>query len=511
MSSFRSRAAAAVVGSIALSVLASACGTSSTNQGVSANKADLVLGMEADIPSWDPAKLLPGSVAWASQAVYDTIFSCDAQGNVRPDIAQSYAFTNNNTKLTLHIRPGMKFSDGAPVDAQAVAANLEHAAKSPGGATFLPGAKATATDTSTVVVTVPQPTPYLVTNLCGGGSSVADPKVLASGQLNTTPMGSGPYVYDKADSIPGSTYVFTKNSANWNANQYPYQRITLKVLADRTARLNALITGQIAGAVTDASTFTQLKPAGLQTVTQQGEWAGLLIEDRQGKIIPALGNLNVRRAINMVFDKAQIAQKLYQGHAEQTDQIFRKGSPAYIPGLKDPYPFDLTQAKKLMAAAGYANGFSVQIPFLPGFGLDPAMPIVLQGLKALNINATESTLSGTNALLDLLSGKYPIIFWPLGNHGDSRLDIASDIVSSGIWNTAKVSDPKIDQLWQTILTSQGQPSVQAQQQLNQYVIDQAWFAPWVYVDSFFAYNPKQLSITTDSDINQLAPNLSDFQ
>ncbi|MEV6313563.1 ABC transporter substrate-binding protein [Streptomyces sp. NPDC051840] len=475
------------------------------------SKDNLVLGLEMDIPGWDPAKLLPGSVQWASDAVYDTIFTCDEVGNISPNIAKSYEFTDNNTKLTLHLRDGMKFSDGTELDGSAVKTALEYQVNSPGGKSFLPGVKVSSPDAETVVLTTPEPKSYLTTIMCMSSGAIASPEYLKSKKRDVAPVGSGPYRYDAAASKPGAVYVLTKNPDHWNADHYPYKKITLKVLGDRTARINALKTGQISGAITDASALSQLKSSGLKSVTQHGQWAGLLITDRKGKTVPALGDVRVRRAINMVFDKTAIAQKLYQGQAQPTPQIFRENSTAWIDGIKDPYPYDLTAAKKLMADAGYADGFSVEIPFIAGTGHDTAMPVVLQGLKELNIKAKQVTLSGSNALLDVLSGKYPIIFWPLGNHGDSRLTIDGALLPTSAWNTHKVADPTIDRLWQTILTSKGEKADTAQREINQHVIDQAWFAPWVYMDSFFGYDPKAISIKKSSDPNQLAPKLSDFR
>ncbi|MER7540411.1 ABC transporter substrate-binding protein [Streptomyces sp. NPDC097704] len=508
--------AAAACGTL-LATLVSGCtsagtgGTGATGSTGTKNKDNLVLGLEADIPGWDPGKILPGSVSWASEAVYDTIFSCDEFGNVSPNIAESYDFTDNNTKLTLRLRSGMKFSDGTPLDGPAVKKALEYQVNAPGGKSFLPGVKVSSPDASTVVVTTPQPKSYLTTFLCLGSGAIASPKYLAAGKLDQAPVGSGPYVYDKAASTPGSVYVLTKNPEHWNAGHYPYKKITLKVLADRTARVNALKTGQISGAITDATTLNQLKSSGLEPLVQHGQWAGLLIEDRKGKIVPALGDVRVRKAINMVFDKAAIAQKLYQGQAEPTSQIFRKQSAAWIPDLKDPYPYDIEAAKKLMAEAGYADGFSLEIPYLANFGLDAAMPIVIQGLKELGIDVKQVTLSGSNALLDMLSGKYPIIFWPLGNHGDSRLSIDGTVLPTSVWNTQKITDPTVDRLWKTVLTRQGAEAATAQKELNQHVIDQAWFAPWVYMNSFFGYDPKKLDLEKSTDLNQLAPKLGDFQ
>src|SRR5215218_9467265 len=105
MSIWRTRGLAVIVGALSLALVASGCTSSgSTAKDPDAVKDELVLGIEADIPGWDPGKLLPGSVAWAAQAVYDSLLTCDETGNISPGLAESYEFTDSNTKLTLQIR-----------------------------------------------------------------------------------------------------------------------------------------------------------------------------------------------------------------------------------------------------------------------------------------------------------------------------------------------------------------------------------------------------------------------
>ena len=122
----------------------------------------------------------------------------------------------------------------------------------------------------------------------------------------------------------------------------------------------------------------------------QGQTTRLLLTDHLGKAIPAIGNLKVRQAINMVFDKAGMAKSLYQGNAEPTAQVFRKGTDAYIDGLQDPYPFDVAKAKSLMAEAGYSNGFTLNLPTMTGQNFETLMPYVTQQLAQLNIRSSRS-------------------------------------------------------------------------------------------------------------------------
>jgi ABC-type transport system substrate-binding protein len=325
------------------------------------------------------------------------------------------------------------------------------------------------------------------------------------------PVGSGPYTLDTSATTRGSVYTFTKNPKYWDAKTFPYQKLVLKVLSSDTAAINALKTGQIDGSLITTTTLNQAKSAsnlGLLTLKAPNT-TRLLITDHQGKKLKALGNLKVRQAMNMVFDRDAMAKNLYQGNAVPAYQIFRPGSTAYIEGLKDPYPFNVAKAKQLMADAGYADGFTLPMPNLPGQGnIATLLPYVKQQLALINIKVKDVTVSGPNMFSELLGGKYPVPLWQLGNYGESLQDISDYILPEGIWNVSHEKDPKIDALWAKVVANDG--AAQAEKDINQYVIDQAWFVPMVYPDNFYAHS-KRVSVPASTDFSGLQPMLWDFK
>jgi peptide/nickel transport system substrate-binding protein len=473
------------------------------------SKDTLTIAMSADIQGWDPTTQ-PDYQGWANQAVYDAPFRCNANAQPVPDIATSWAFTPGNMGVTLHLRQGMKFSDGAPVNADAIKANLQYAQKNGGGAARLAGWKLTSSDPQTAVITTAKPDPLLTVKLCA--LKIVSPNQLKPGKVNAAPIGSGPYKLDSSATSRGSTYVFDKDPSYWNAKAFPYKKLVIKVIPSETAAANALRSGQIDGTIITQATYNEAKASGLNILTfPHSETTRLLITDHDGKKIPALGSLDVRRAMNMVFDKSAIASKLYQGHAAPANQIFRPGSAAYIPGLKDPYPYNVAQAKALMAKAGYANGFTLEIPYMQGVAnLDSLLAVVSQQLGLLNIKVKRVTLSGPNAIAELLSGKYPVPLWPLGNYGESKQDINDYVLPDGIWNVSHEKDPTIAKLYQTVLHGDAQQADAAQKAMNRYVTQQAWFVPMAYPQGFYAYNPKVVDLTSSSDWTGLQPQLWDF-
>ena len=502
------RRATLVAATVAIAVVASLSGCTSSGS-TTAKNSTLTLGMTADIPGWTPAQ--PSYQGWPAMAVYDQIFRCNAKGEPQPDIADTFDFSTDNTSVTMHIRSGQKFSDGEAVNADAVKKYLDWSAVQANSR--LAGLKVTVSGAS-LTATLPRANPLYKLLMCY--QLIPSPKAIEAANATKNkvfakPIGSGPYILDKTGTTAGSVYSFTKNNKYWDAKTFPYDKLVVKVLKSDTAAINALKTNQIEGTLLSSATLKNAQSAsGLDILTLKGpNTTRLLITDHQGKVIPALGNLDVRKAINMVFDRDSMAKDLYQGNASPAYQIFKPGSDAYIDGLKDPYPYDVNKAKQLMAQAGYASGFTVPIPVIENGGnIDLLLPYVTQQLALINIKVKQVPLSGPNMYSDLLGGKYPMPLWQLGNYGASLQDIQDYVLPNGIWNVEHQVDPTIDKLWDKIVA--GQDVKQTEQAINQYTVDQAWFVPMVYADNFYGHSSK-VKIAQSTDFSGLQPMLWDFK
>src|SRR4029453_177865 len=108
-------------------------------------------------------------------------------------------------------------------------------------------------DAQTVTITGADPQPVINPRVCP--PPLASAKYLASGDLKTAPVGSGPYTLDKAGTRSGSVYSFVKNENFYDAKSYPYKRLETRVITSETASLNALKTGQIDGTVINAPSY----------------------------------------------------------------------------------------------------------------------------------------------------------------------------------------------------------------------------------------------------------------
>lgn len=471
------------------------------------SKGTLTLAFETDPYGWDPANQ-PGYQNWQAEAVWDRLIYCNASGQADPGAAASWKISGQNSTFTAKLRPGMKFSDGTPVNSKAVAASFVYVMNNGGQTGDYKGLKIGTPDPLTVVLTWPEPQAVLVNKVCN--PYIVPSKYLKAKKFDA-PYGSGPYIFDVKKSTTGSVYTFNKNPKHWNAKNYPYNKLVIKVIKNPAAAVAALKTGQVDAGLVGASDVTSIAASGLTIKAFKGQTTRLLLTDHLGKVIPALGNVKVRQAINMVFDKAAMAKNLYLGLATPAFQVFREGSDAYIPNLQDPYPFNVAKAKQLMADAGYANGFSIELPTIDGQNFETLIPYVTQQLALINITAKEVRLSGANAIGDLLSGKYPVVLWQLGNMGNSGFQIYIESTPGGWWDLEHQPDQYVDSRYAQLATATPAQSKKLQQEINRYIIDQAWQAPMVSMGSNFAYNPKKLSIPTESDQEALTPRLRDFK
>jgi peptide/nickel transport system substrate-binding protein len=473
----------------------------------SAEKDVLTLGSTLDMYGWNPVNQ-PGYQNWAAEAVWDQLVYCGADGSLTPDVAESWEITDQNKTFTAKLREGMTFSDGTPVDSAAVKTSFEYAATEGGSTADYEGVVIETPDANTISISWPEPQAIINSKICN--PKIVPPSYLTAAKWDV-PVGSGPYTFDPANSTTGSVYTFNKNESYWDAANYPYKKLVIKVITDDAAAVSALTTGQIDATLVGQTSVDQVKGAGSEVLNFQGQTTRLLLTDHLGKVIPALGDVKVRQAINMVFDKEAMAQSLYLGNAEPTAQVFRKGTAAYIDGLQDPYPYDVEKAKQLMAEAGYADGFEIELPTMTGQNFETLLPYVTQQLALLNIKVKEAPLSGDNAIGDLLSGKYPVVLWQLGNLGLSQLQIYIESTPEGWWNLQHQPDDYVDSRYAQLATADEATSKKLQQEINQYIVDQAWFAPMVYMGSNYAYNGEKVSFASQSDQEALTPKLRDFR
>jgi ABC-type transport system substrate-binding protein len=495
------------LGAVALGVAAvlTFTGCAGGGSGDSAESDTLSLGITADIGGWSTLGHPPYQ-SWPFEAVYEQLVQCDPDEGLIAEAAETWEIGPENRSFTAHLRDGAKFSDGSDLDAEAVKANFElvkeEAPDRYGGITYdIP-------DPLTITITWPDPQPLINDRACR--VYLASPDYLASGDVDSHPVGSGPYTYNADDSSTGSVYLLDKNPDYWNADEYPFEHLEFRILEDETAALNAVKTGQIAGTVIPTASYDEAEAAGLNILKATAGTIQWQLTDHEGKKIPALGSLEVRQAINMVLDKKAIADQLFKGQATVADQIFDANSAAFIKDAGDPYPYDVDKAKQLMQDSGFGDGFSLTLPTMEGQQWTVLLPYVTQQLALLNITVEQKALTGPGAIDELLSGDFPAPLWTLGSSANSIEDISIQVLDTGYWNVMHEPDENITEWWNEILVGDEEEQAAAQQKIGQYVIDNAWYAPIVSPNAYYVYSD-EVSVPKNTNPQGFHPLLIDFK
>jgi ABC-type transport system substrate-binding protein len=425
-----------------------------------------------------------GGDATLLRSVYDTILSQDLDGKIVGSIAESWKYSDDRKTLTLTIRSGMKFTDGEPVDAAAVVASLEALRKGASTSAWLSAiSEVKASDSSTVVVTLSEPNAALLAALAGVAGVVGSPKSLTTESSKLEPVGSGAYTIDKSATTVGALYTLKKNSDNWNAKAYPFETVTLRVMQDPTAVQNAVLAGQLDHAGITPEQATLYDTSKFTTGQSKPQAVGALwFVDRAGKLVPALADVRVRRAINLAFDRSLIESSLNKGTSHATNQVFSPTGQAYSADLLTAKSFDVDSAKKLMADAGYANGFTVTMPSVAGVTTNFESTIT-QLLGDIGVKVTWESVPFQDFFKKVFTGTYGMFFFFNGFTGSDALDAQASL--SGLFNPTGFITPELQALVDAANAAPEDKQAAAYQAINKHLVDEAWAAPIIYATGIY--------------------------
>jgi peptide/nickel transport system substrate-binding protein len=499
---WKSTAAAVAIAALALT----GCTTPSESDG---GPDELVIGQFLPQATFDTTQAEWGNRALYYQAVYDTLLVGTSEGTIEPYLASAFEYNDDNTELTLTIREGVTFTDGTEVTADVVAQNLIRF-KDGGGAyagDLANVASIEATDPVTVVLTLTAPDPALTSYLSREAGLIAAPSMFDAEDAATNPVGSGPYILNLEESVTGTSYVFDKNPDYWNPDVQHYETITMSIISDPTAMVNAIQAGEVDAAVlSDNNNLEQVESAGFEIQASELNFQGLLLLDRGGEIDPALGDVRVRQAINYALDREGLLQALQLGNGTVTTQVFKVNSEAYDPELDDVYPYDPEKAKELLAEAGYADGLDLTMPSTVVLGA-AQFPLVQQQLADVGINVTFIDTPVENYIADMVAPKYGAVPMQLEENADWQL-IQFMISRTAPFNPFGYGDETTDELIAAIQSGDLETQAEKAAELNAYIVEQAWFAPYYRVSAGYAHNPAVVDVALSP--TNIVPSLYDF-
>ena len=352
---------------LAVSLAAAGCSSSSpaTSSAALANAgASGTLNWEWELPtSWDPVTSSAGWDMHVLGLVYASITTLDPAGNPGPGLATSWTYAPSGKSVTFTLRPGLTFSDGTPLDAQAVKENIvrgQTQQNSNIASELAVISKVVVNSPTSFTLDLSQVDYQLPYLLAGKDGMMVSPKAFATtagvNSLPTQPVGAGPFKLTSY--VPDSHANLVRNPGYWDASQIHIANFTVQDITQPEQILAALESGQVNVAYIAGNQVAAAKAAGFKIAVIPSEVVNEL--DIQTTTAP-FTNPKVVEAINYAINRQAIVQVQASGYGSVAYQPFPQGFVGYSPQLANLYPYNPAKAKQLLAEAGYPHGLKITL------------------------------------------------------------------------------------------------------------------------------------------------------
>jgi peptide/nickel transport system substrate-binding protein len=349
-------------------------------------------GYFSDEPDWDPVVVGATSATQLLSLIYEPLFTLNPRGQIEPALATSYKYNSTGTAITITLRPGLTFQDGSPLNAQAVAFDINRAKTQTNSALRADYAAVTSetvlsdTKLRLNLTQVDYQLPYVLANRTSLLASEKAAKANLNGLNSNDPVGAGPFKLVKL--VPDSKLTVEKWNGYWDAKDIHVKQVNLFLQVSPSTILSGLETG-VYNFVTNlpAQDIALAGKDGLKVVANTAAgWAADFLSLNFNKA--PFNNPLVVEAVEDAVNRNQLVSQLGFGIATASVQPFPTTSPAYNPSLNSVYSYDPTKAKQLLKQASYKPG-QIHLTLDLVSALNTGGPELLQQqLQAVGIDST---------------------------------------------------------------------------------------------------------------------------
>ncbi|MBI4280203.1 MAG: hypothetical protein HY660_17260, partial [Armatimonadetes bacterium] len=349
----------------------------------------LTAAQEVDPVSLDPHNRSNFSSFQAFEHIYESLVAYDKTLNVVPSLAQAWS-TPDATTYVFRLRRGVKFHDGSDLVADDVKYSVERCLDpkvgSPWGSIVKPFIdRVEVVDSHTVRIRLTKPYPPLLGWFAyRRGSGIA--KAGSADKMNyaVQAIGTGPFALKEY--VPESHIIYTKHKGYWQSGLPHLDGMMFKVLTQEEARVAGLRTRALDYAFLSREGADRLKGVGHVNVVQSlRAWVAMLRTNPGRK---PWSDVRVRQAVALALNRKAIIDKAVGGAAVPSGFIPTGYGDWYTPQDKLPWRHDVERARRLLAEAGYPQGFKTTVKASPQYAVFDSSAVVLaDNLKQVGIDA----------------------------------------------------------------------------------------------------------------------------
>ncbi len=356
----RGSSACLISGTLAAALLATVTACTFGGHSGAGEAADtLIIGKPGDALGLDPARIADDESVEVCEQIYEHLVRyAPGSTTIEPALATSWEVSDNGTSWTFHLRPGVKFHDGTPFDADAVVFSFERQ-RDPRHANHEDDfqywqdqysyiEKIEALDRLTVRIRIERPYAPFLSSLAMFPAAIVSPTAVKywGAKYPEHPVGTGPFRF--VSWAPADRIVVERNDAYWG-ERAGVTRLVFRDIPDARQRLAALEGRAVDVAfaiLPEELQYVRLHPDLQLLHTAVSNVAYLAMNTSR----PPFDNLDVRHAINYAVNKVPIVKLVYQGLAVPARGPLPPNLWSYNPDVAT-YDYDPAQARELLAKA----------------------------------------------------------------------------------------------------------------------------------------------------------------
>jgi peptide/nickel transport system substrate-binding protein len=366
-------------------------------------KAALVLGMTLEPPGLDPTAGAASAIAEIVQYnVLETLTKINADGSVSPLLAERWDVSPDLRTVTFHLRKGVKFSNGAPLNAAAVKFSFERAAADKSTnkdkRNFSAMDSVRALDEHTVVVINKEPDPDFLFYMGQATAAIVEP---GSADGNAArPVGTGPYVLDSW--AKGSSLTLKAWPGYRNPAAIKIKRATFRFISDPAAQVAAVLAG-------DVDVFARVTQRGVSQFKANPRLQ-VLVSGSRAKTVLAINNqrkplndVRVRRAIAAAIDRQAVITGAADGYGVPIGSHYVPGAAGYV-DTTGVNPYNVDKARDLLRQAGVTTPLELTLVLPPPPYARQGGEVVVAQLAKIGITAKVQNVEWAQWLANTYGG-----------------------------------------------------------------------------------------------------------
>jgi peptide/nickel transport system substrate-binding protein len=414
-------------------------------------QANLRIGLAEDPDVLDPtlARTYVGRIVFAS--ICDKLFDIDEKLNIVPQLALSHETSADGKAVTLKLRPGVRFHDSEPFNAEAAKYSLDRHLNMKGSfrrPEIGSVDKVEIVDPMTVRLVLKEPFSPLLAQLTDRAGMMVSPKAAeaAGDKFGLKPVCAGPYKF--VERVQQDRIVVEKFADYWDKDHVFIDKITYLPIVDGTVRLANLRSGGLdlieRVLATDIKSVRDNAKLKLSKAVSLG-YTGLTVNLSNGPKAntPLAKDPRVRRALELSIDRDAINQVVFNGEFVPGNQWVSPQNPYYQE--KFPVPKrDVAKAKALLKEAGVTGPTALDF-MVPNGPENRAVAEVVQSMAMeagfdLKIRVTEFA----TALKQAEDGEYQIFLIGWSGRSDPDGNSYSFHICGAPQNNSGYCDKEVD-------------------------------------------------------------------